>query len=92
MSLRIFDPSSGGDTRSWRASTCSDSSRYFVCSAYWTRGRRSRKSGDALWYARPQPRQTSASARAGEHAVAVRTANEREQGGGDHRADRDALA
>ena len=32
MSLRIFDPSSGGDTRSWRASACSASSRYFVCS------------------------------------------------------------
>ena len=33
MSLRIFEPSSGGDTRSWRASVCSASSRYLVCSA-----------------------------------------------------------
>ena len=46
MSLRIFDPSSGGETRSWRASAWSASSRYFVCSAYCTVGRRSRKSAD----------------------------------------------
>ena len=44
MSLRIFEPSSGGDTRSWRASTCSDSSRYFVCSANAVGGRRSTNS------------------------------------------------
>ena len=33
MSLRTFDPSSGGATVSWRASVCSAASRYLVCSA-----------------------------------------------------------
>ena len=63
MSLRIFDPSSGGETRSWRASAWSASSRYFVCSANCDRAAADRESpATALWYARPQPRQTSASA------------------------------
>ncbi len=58
MSLRIFDPSSGGDTRSCRASAWSASSRYFVCSANCSAGRRSRYS-PALRYSRPHATQAS---------------------------------
>ncbi len=39
---RIFEPSTGGAIDSCRASACSSSSRYFVCSANAVRGRRSR--------------------------------------------------
>ena len=60
MSLRIFDPSSGGDTRSCRASACSASSRYFVRSSKFSCGRRSRKSFDGPPYCRPHDRQVSA--------------------------------
>ena len=86
MSLRIFDPSSGGDTRSWRASACSASSRYFVCSANSTRGRRSRKSPRRGACTRGRtPGRPARPTRSGELAVAGRAAHEREQSGGDHR-------
>ena len=60
MSLRIREPSSGGDTRSCRASACSAWSRYFVRSSNVSCGRRSRKSRDGPPYCRPHDRQVSA--------------------------------
>ena len=80
MSLRIFDPSSGGETRSWRASACSDSSRYFVCSLKCAVrpqveivGRRPRHS------ARPQASQVNSAGVPGQPAAARRAANQRQQ-------------
>ena len=79
MSLRIFDPSSGGDTRSCRASAWSASSRYFVCSSNVSCGRRSRKSFDGPPYCVPHDWQVSAERLAGERAVTCRASHEREQ-------------
>ena len=91
MSLRIFDPSSGGETRSWRASACSASSRYFVCSANCTaRPQIEEVRATRCRYARPQPRQTSASGRAGERrrgspgSGRARAARRRSSSGRDH--------
>ena len=69
MSLRILDPSSGGETRSCRASACSASSRYLVCSANSTDGRRSRI------VAAPAARYCAAAAAAGERAAVARRAS-----------------
>ncbi len=85
MSLRILDPRSGGETRSCRASACSASSRYFVCSANSTDGRRSRYAVLAARYRRPHPEHVTCSPFRVSRRSALGTPDEREQPFGNHR-------
>ena len=76
--------SSGGDTVSWRASACSASSRYFVCSVNDADGRRSRYPARARHDVRTTCRR--ARRRCRQRPAAVRAADERQQARRDHAA------
>ena len=64
MSLRIFDPSTGGAIDSCRASACSASSRYFVCSANAARRPQIEEAAGRRSNTRPQPAHGSIARRA----------------------------
>ena len=83
--LRTAADSSGGDTVSCRASPCSASSRYFVCSVNDAEGRRSRIPGAArgTMSARGADERVAA---VDQRPTAVRAADERQQARRDHAA------